>query len=269
MTKHNSYTLSQIKESFNQAADGTSLITQYFLRPISFYVTYVLLKFKLSANQVTILSLFLGLCGMTCFITGERFLFSLGVIFYLLSLILDFADGNIARTTDTATYYGKFLDGAVNGVIEVNLPISIAIGFYLAGHGGDLSLFIGISTAIVLALAAFLLNRLSFFNRLVDMDVREGKIESPEILQRNENSNPLKSTLFPAGKIGHTLWDLKILILVLAAVVEMDGLLFLFLMAAIAIRALLYLLIAMIEAPRQLDFHKISKSDPRSEKKNP
>ena len=267
MTKHNSYTLSQIKESFNQAADGTSLITQYFLRPISFYVTYVLLKFKLTANQVTILSLFIGLCGMACFITGERFLFSLGVIFYLLSLILDFADGNIARTTDTATYYGKFLDGAVNAVIEINLPISIAIGFYLTGHEGDL--FLGIGTTMVLALAAFLLNRLSFFNRLVDMDVREGKIESPEIFRRNENSNPLKSNLFSVEIVGRTLWDLKIIILVVATVVEMVGLLFLMLMAAIAIRALLYCLIVMIDAPRQLDFHKISKSDPRSEKKNP
>ena len=268
MPKHSNYTLSQIKESFNQAADRTSLITQYFLRPISFYVTYVLLKFKLTANQVTILSLFLGLCGMACFITGERFLFSLAVIFYLLSLILDFADGNIARTTDTATYYGKFLDGAVNAVIEIILPVSIAIGFYLTGHGGDLSLFIGIGTAIVLALAAFLLNRLSFFNRLVDMDVREGKIESPEIFLRNENSNPLKSNLFSVEKVGHTLWDLKIIILIVAAVVEMVGLLFLMLMAVIGMRAILYCLIVMIDAPRQLDFHKISKSDSRSEKNN-
>ena len=265
MPKHNNYTLNQIKRSYNSAADSTSLMTQYFFRPISFNITFVLLKFNLTANQVTVMSFFLGLGGMVCFISGGRLLFSLGVILYLLSLILDFVDGNIARVTDTATYYGKFLDGAVNAVIEIMLPFSVAVGLYLTGYG-DLPLFIGVGSAMVLAFAAFLLNRLSFFNRLIEMDVREGKIEPPELSRRAGNVNPLKSSWFPLAKVGQVLWDLKILALSVSGVVGMIDLLFIVLMAAIGVRALLYSSVVLMDASSQLDVHKISKWDPRSQR---
>ena len=40
------------------------------------------------------------------------------------------------------------------------------------------------------------------------------KIEINKLTQKNKNSNPLKSSVLSAEKLGHIFWDLKIIILV-------------------------------------------------------
>jgi len=90
-------------------------------RPLSFPAAWICMKMGMSATAVTYLSLL--------FITGGGVLVTLaspamqitGTIFFTVWLILDCADGNIARYLKTFSSYGEFVDALggylINGVI--------------------------------------------------------------------------------------------------------------------------------------------------------
>ena len=65
---------------------------------------------KLSPNFISLISLLLGFIGLVCSVFFY-FDIRLIIILFLLSFILDFADGLIARHTNKTSFYGRFLDG--------------------------------------------------------------------------------------------------------------------------------------------------------------
>lgn len=251
------YTLRQIKDSYNPAADGTSWIARSILRPISFYLTFLMLKFKVTANQATVLGFIFGISSSAFFITGQKALLGWGVFFYLLFYVYDFIDGNIARVTDTASYYGKFFDGIVDVVVETLLPFSLAVGFFFAGHS-LVFLFIGVVAAMLLLFAAFIINRASFFNRWVRMEEGNEKI----------NLNPINSNRMPVKKIYAILSDFKFMVLFIAFFTGITTYLLLSFIATVFICAGLLIYITVIDASQRLNVHRVSKMDSRLKKKN-
>ncbi len=100
---------------------------KFILIPLAWPFTWLLLKYKITGNQVTLIRL--------CFFLFAIFLvfFSynyLGYLFLYLSLIFDYVDGQICRVTNTSSYFGKFFDGAVDTIFEVTFPIIIALSVY-------------------------------------------------------------------------------------------------------------------------------------------
>jgi len=246
------HTLSQIRESFAPGLDRESIIYTYVVRPLSFLITFILLQLGIrKPNQVTILGLFFGLIGIILFISPQRIHFCLGVLFYILFLLFDFADGNIARITDSATYYGKFLDGAVDALIEVLLPFSIGIGLYLSGLG-ILFLFIGGIAALILMFGFFMVNRAAFFNRWVRMEVGSSR-----------DLNPLRSTKLPLKKIGNILTDIKMVTLLIGAAIGINKFLYIIFLVSVVFWALSLIIVTMSDAAEGLNIHRISKWDPR------
>lgn len=258
------YSLNQIKNSFNPVADDVSLILRHIFRPPSFYLTHALLKLGIKPNQATLIGLFLGLAGVVFFIIGQRFSFCLGVFFYFLFLIFDFIDGNIARVTDSATYYGKFIDGAVDTIVETLLVYFITIGLYFTGYN-RFFLLSGTFVAMLLLFASFLMNRASFFNRWLKMektDKQKGFSQSKD----TQDVNPLKSNRLPLKKICNISTDVKILTLLIAAIIGMTQFLFIVFLMSVTVGALALVIVTMLNARRQLDVHRISKWDSRLKK---
>jgi len=257
------YALTQIRESFNSASDDGSLISRYLFRPISFYLTFLLLNLGLrKPNHATALSLLSGIISSIFFLIGQKTFFCWGVFFYLSFWILDYTDGNIARVTDSATYFGKFLDGATDTLIETLLPLSLSLGLYFISRY-KLFLFTGIILAVLFLFVSFLINRLAFFNRWLRMD----KYSDNSISKSNypQNLNPLKSNVLPLNKIYNITTDVKIMTLLVASVIGMTRFLFLLFSISIAVWTLSTAVATILDAAKQLNVHRVSKRDSRLE----
>jgi len=107
-----------------------SLIENLGGRWISIYLTKLLLYTSISANQVTLISLFIALIGMCFFLWGKPQLFLVGAIFLLIYNIFDLVDGEIARYRDATSPEGLFLDRIARAIMNSGRCIFIMIGIY-------------------------------------------------------------------------------------------------------------------------------------------
>lgn len=254
----NRYTLQEIKGSFNRKADKNSFIVRNILRPASYYLTYLLMRIGVSANLATFLSLVIGVISALFFILGER-LFYMGTLFYILFWLFDFADGNIARISNTASYYGKFLDGMVDALVETLLPLSIAVGLFVR-DGYIIYLTLSLLASLSLLFAFFALNRIAFFKRWLELD--EGRNSNIKEL------NPLKQTRLPVQRLFNFFTDLKISLLITAIFTGMTMVLFMILTASIFIWSAILITIALQDGHRNLRILRISRLSRRFAEKN-
>ena len=73
--------------------------------------------------------------------------FIIGITIYFIFRVLDFCDGNVARLTNQASFYGRFLDSVLDIFYESFLILSI--GFYCFKYFNSESLFaLGIISSI-------------------------------------------------------------------------------------------------------------------------
>jgi len=101
---------------------------RFFARPLSFPVAWLALRLGLTPNHVTYLSLLLNLVGLGLLASGGRMMMAWGVVIILLALVLDAADGNMARTAKRFSPLGEWLEGVGSYVL--------CAGFHLAGEWG-------------------------------------------------------------------------------------------------------------------------------------
>ncbi len=252
------YTLKQIKESYNQASDTNPAIFKYIFRPISFYVTFVSFRIGINTpNKATVLTFITGIMSLIFMALPYGKFFTLGVIFYIISYIFDHVDGNIARSADLATYYGKFLDGTVNTIIVVLVPFVLAVRLFLLQ--GDLTiLFLGVSVSMILLFSAYLLNRASFFYNWAKSE--EG---SHQALEEADSTNPIKSRKFPLRRFANLTTDAGMAILFIAMFIGMSRVLFTVYLAAATLLGLVLIIVTIIDAGEKLNLHRISKTDKR------
>ena len=131
------YTLAQIKESYIQKKEWEKQfpINHFFVRPLSFYLTYLVLKVTRNPAIVAIFGFVLGLIG--CFLLVCSFIWSIwpGIVFICFYSISDAVDGNVARTTQNVTLFGKYLDGFLGELIDGSYVFFLGIGLYCSGVG--------------------------------------------------------------------------------------------------------------------------------------
>jgi len=202
-------------------------------------------------NHATITGFFFGFAALFLFAAGTNRAFSFGVFFYTLFLLFDFVDGNIARVTDSASYYGKFLDGATDVFVESLLFFALSIGLYRSGYPVGYILAGGAVT-IVSLFAYFLLNRASFANRWAAM---EGHAEQLKEL------NPLKRAGSGFTKAANVITDIRISIFITALFTGMTALLYLFLIIAGLTWSVLLAALALRSVACQLDIKRTSRLD--------
>ena len=71
---------------------------------------------KLSPNLISFLSLFCGFIGLI-FSVSSSIKINFIIFFFLLSFVLDFTDGMIARFTNKTSFYGRFIDGLFDIIV--------------------------------------------------------------------------------------------------------------------------------------------------------
>src|SRR5690348_6610861 len=88
-----------------------------------------------SADEVTLWSLALGLVAGHLFLYHERWVNAIGVGLFIVSDILDSADGQLARLRGTSTRTGRILDGVSDNLRFVNLYAHLLVRIWLMGYG--------------------------------------------------------------------------------------------------------------------------------------
>ena len=84
-----------------------------FTRRISMYLTKPFLAMGLSANQVTAISLLVGLAAGVLLVFPNPVLWLVGIPLLYLYFVLDCVDGEIARYRKTSSLVGSYLDGGL------------------------------------------------------------------------------------------------------------------------------------------------------------
>jgi len=117
-----------------------------FFRPLGWRIATALQRTRVSADAVTLASLVLGVLAGHLFWYRDAWINAGGVLLFVVSDVLDSADGQLARLRGTSTRMGRILDGLADTGRFVSLYGNLGARLYVA-HGWN---------GAVLALAALL-----------------------------------------------------------------------------------------------------------------
>ncbi len=143
-------------------------------RPITDYLTNVLVRTKINPNSITSFSIIMGLISGIFFGFGEKPYLFLGVIFSQVALILDLVDGEIARTKKMTSEFGAWYDMIANKIFKYFMFLGAMIGAYRISNDP--------SILIVGSIAIFNITIISYISNLrVSFNFSKNYSELPEI----------------------------------------------------------------------------------------
>jgi len=129
------------------------IIDRYIIRKISGFITWLLVKTPVTPNQVTIISLILGIASAAFFSHGAHTYTIIAGLFYFISTVFDQCDGEVARYKQMTSDFGKTFDIIVDSIVNATITIGITIAIYKT-NGSGLSIMAGLlaMTGIVISL---------------------------------------------------------------------------------------------------------------------
>jgi phosphatidylglycerophosphate synthase len=110
------------------------------IRRISIRFTWLLLHTRLSANQVTVLAILIGIAGALLLAWSDFWPLVIGLVMLQLSFVLDYSDGEIARYQalqrgETTGAAGAYLDWIGHYYVPATMTAALAYGaFKVSGH---------------------------------------------------------------------------------------------------------------------------------------
>jgi len=131
------------------AAD--SAVDRHLHRRGSRWISRLLVWTPVTPNQVSLLSLAIGLVAIWCFWHATAASALLGVLAYALACIVDHADGEIARLTFQESRLGANLDWTIDTLIHAGIVLGIGVS-----SGGRLMGLVGLLAAAGVTLSAVL-----------------------------------------------------------------------------------------------------------------
>jgi hypothetical protein len=104
-------------------------INLWFNRPLAYAFVALVYRTPLTPNQVTVLSIIVGVISAACFWQGGESGMLWGGILLWASAILDGADGILARAKQQFSALGRALDGSAD--LLVALVVGVGAGYHL------------------------------------------------------------------------------------------------------------------------------------------
>jgi phosphatidylglycerophosphate synthase len=115
-----------------ETADKDALIARWIDRRLSWRVSYRLAHTSVTPNQVTLVSMLLGLVSAGLFAFPGYWTRLLAASLFLTATIVDGVDGELARVTLTESRAGARLDTLTDNLVHVALFGGIIVGCYRA-----------------------------------------------------------------------------------------------------------------------------------------
>jgi hypothetical protein len=150
-----------------------------FFRPIGIRIARALLPTGISADQVTLWSLLIGLVAGHLFVYRDPWVNAIGFALFIVSELFDSVDGQLARLRGVSTRRGRTLDGLGDHLRFVNLYGHLAMRLSLAGSPWHVLLL-----AVAAALSHSFQSSAVDFIRNAYLSVGEGRgdVDLPEDL---------------------------------------------------------------------------------------
>lgn len=102
-----------------------------FFRPIGARITSVLYPTQVTPDQVTMISVVIGLVAGHLFVYTSPWVNAAGFALFIVSDLFDSADGQLARRRGTSTRLGRALDGTSDGLRFLNLGVHLVVRLVL------------------------------------------------------------------------------------------------------------------------------------------
>ncbi len=170
------------------------------LRDASLPVTWLLLHTRVTANQVTLVSLAVSFAGMVFLAIPGTGAFLTGAVLLQFWYYLDHVDGQIARYRKTACLTGRFLDFMTHHIVHTAL--FFAMGFYVFAISQNVFFVIW---GFIASLAISVLNLVhdvkykTFFERLESVRTAQSVILKPKAEESQPETLRKKATQDDAG----------------------------------------------------------------------
>lgn len=102
----------------------------WVLRILSRYLTWFLIRVGVTGNQLTVLAVTVGLLGSLLFLYQAPIYWILAWCILQLSLILDDADGRVARYMKTKSRFGWYVDSVTHPIVNAAIFVPISFSLY-------------------------------------------------------------------------------------------------------------------------------------------
>jgi hypothetical protein len=112
--------MSQIASTL-KARDVEETLDIYFYRPLGYFAALAAKVLRLTPNAVTIISIFIGVVAGHLFYYRDFTINLWGIGLWIVADILDSADGQLARMTNTKSKIGRVLDGFATNIIFLSM----------------------------------------------------------------------------------------------------------------------------------------------------
>jgi phosphatidylglycerophosphate synthase len=109
-----------------------------------------LVRSPVTPNHLTTARLFTGLGAAAAFATGETQWIRAGATLFVLSMLLDRADGELARLSGNSSRFGKLYDTVADAICDTAALAGIGIGLS-AGAFGRLAVVMGLVAGLSVA----------------------------------------------------------------------------------------------------------------------
>jgi 1L-myo-inositol 1-phosphate cytidylyltransferase / CDP-L-myo-inositol myo-inositolphosphotransferase len=116
-------------------------------RPISLRIARRLASTGITPNQITLLSVGVGLCGALFFLSAHWLWQTVGALLFLAHSILDGCDGELARLRFQESRFGGIIDYWGDNVVHIAVFACMAIGWSLS-IGASWPLLLGAAAAL-------------------------------------------------------------------------------------------------------------------------
>jgi phosphatidylglycerophosphate synthase len=121
-------------------------------RRLSRHVTRVAIALDVTPNAISVTSLLVGLLAAWCFWNATAPAALVGLVVYVAAVVLDHADGEVARLTLAESPLGEWLDILVDTVVHAALVVAMGVTAQTIAGGGA---WLGVGAALgVVASAA-------------------------------------------------------------------------------------------------------------------
>ena len=119
-----------IASAASQVKADDSFLSRHVNRRISRFVSARIVRTPITANHVTLINGAIGAAGAFFLSSGAYWQRLMGALLFLLCVIMDGADGEVARLKLQESSFGQSLDYTVDNIVHVVVFAGIGAGLY-------------------------------------------------------------------------------------------------------------------------------------------
>ena len=145
-------TWSEVRASCKRQSDY--IITLFITNEVSLFLTWLLVKTRITPNQVTTASI---LSGFGCALAYSFGYFMVGSFLLFVSHVLDCTDGNLARAKSKFSPIGKWLDMVGDRISEAAIFIGAGV-YFIWTRGSEYWSLVALADAMLLSIYYYIVD---------------------------------------------------------------------------------------------------------------